>query len=64
MPNVRRGLERSVVASIGPITSEALQEHGIRADFEPSPPKMGQLIYAAAKKAGDLLRQKRGERSR
>ncbi len=61
---VRRGLERSVVASIGPITSEALREHGIQADFEPSPPKMGQLIYDAAKKARDLLRQKRGERSR
>ncbi|MEE8177404.1 MAG: uroporphyrinogen-III synthase [Acidobacteriota bacterium] len=60
---VCRGLERSVVASIGPITSEALGEHGIRADFEPSPPKMGQLVYDAAKKAGDLLRQKRGESS-
>ncbi len=58
---VRRGLDRSVVASIGPVTSEALLEYGIQADFEPSPPKMGQLVYDAAKKAGDLLRQKRGE---
>ena len=58
---VRRGLDRSVVASIGPVTSEALLEYWIQADFEPSPPKMGQLVYDAAKKAGDLLRQKRGE---
>ena len=58
---VRRGLERSVVASIGPIASEALLKHGIRADFEPSPPKMGQLVYDTAQRAAGLLREKRGK---
>jgi uroporphyrinogen decarboxylase len=39
---------RTVVASIGPTTTEALQEHGLAADIEPEHPKMGHLVAAAA----------------
>jgi|SRR5579863_4937817 len=36
------------IASIGPVTSEALSEYGIAADMEPSHPKMGFLVREAA----------------
>jgi len=36
------------VASIGPVTSEALAEYGIRANLEPTHPKMGFLVREAA----------------
>lgn len=45
------GLQRAMVASIGPISSETLREHGIRIDLEPSHPKMGFLVKEAAEKA-------------
>jgi uroporphyrinogen-III synthase len=54
-----RGLGRAVVASIGPTTSEELQRRGIRADLEPSHPKMGFLVKEAAEQSGELLRRKR-----
>jgi uroporphyrinogen-III synthase len=56
---VRRGLSRAVVASIGPTTSEELQRHGIRADLEPSHPKMGFLVKETAEAASELVRRKR-----
>jgi len=56
---VRNGLRRAVVASIGPTTSEELQRRGIRADLEPSHPKMGYLVKEASEQAAELLRRKR-----
>jgi len=56
---VRNGLRRVVVASIGPTTSEELQRRGIRADLEPSHPKMGYLVKEASEQAAELLRRKR-----
>lgn len=45
---VREGLSRVRIASIGPTTSEALEEFGFRAAMEPSHPKMGILVREAA----------------
>jgi uroporphyrinogen-III synthase len=45
---VKAGLARTMIASIGPATSEALEEFGIRVDFAPSHPKMGVLVQEAA----------------
>ena len=56
---VRCAFARIVVASIGPVTSEALREHGIAPDFEPSHPKMGILVNEAAKRASEILSKKR-----
>jgi len=56
---VKNGLRRAVVASIGPTTSEELQRRGIRADLEPSHPKMGFLVKEASEQAAELLRRKR-----
>jgi uroporphyrinogen-III synthase len=56
---LRRGLRRAMVASIGPTTSEELRRHGIQPDLEPSHPKMGFLVKEAAEAASELLRQKK-----
>lgn len=56
---VRAGLAGSVVASIGPTTSETLEELGIHVDVEPVHAKMGQLVVAAAEQSASLLRRKR-----
>src|SRR5258708_6301356 len=37
-------LNRLVVASIGPVCSRALREHGVTASFEADPPKLGPLV--------------------
>lgn len=58
---VRRGLERAVIGSVGPICSEALREHGIAVDFEPAHPKMGSLVHETAGIAKALLDQKRAK---
>jgi uroporphyrinogen-III synthase len=53
-------LRRSVVASIGPTTSEALAERGIPADFEPVHPKMGLMLNEFAQVGQRLAAQKPG----
>lgn len=45
---VLAALGRITVASIGPVTSEALGEYGIEVSLEPSHPKMGYLVKEAA----------------
>lgn len=51
--------ERVLVASIGPVTTEALRAHGVAADIEPLHPKMGHLAKALAERAVDQLQAKR-----
>jgi uroporphyrinogen-III synthase len=46
------GLRKCMVGSIGPATTEALEEFGVRPQFEPSHPKMGFLVREAAERAG------------
>ena len=48
-----------VVASIGPITTAALQEHGVEPDLHPEHPKMGHLVAEVARQAAALLEGKR-----
>ena len=56
--DVLRAFARVVVVSIGPITSQELQEQGIIADMEPSHPKMGIMVNEAAERSAELLRMK------
>ncbi len=49
-----------VVASVGPICSEALKRHDLPIDLEPAHPKMGSLLSEASQRSAQLLRQKRG----
>jgi uroporphyrinogen-III synthase len=55
---MRAGLERAMVASIGPTTSEELSRQRIRVDLEPSHPKMGFLVREAAERAAEFIRRK------
>ncbi|HKW17558.1 MAG TPA: uroporphyrinogen-III synthase [Terriglobales bacterium] len=49
------GLQKTFVASIGPICSESLRENGVCVDFEPSHPKMGFLVKEAGEKSGERI---------
>ncbi|MGA2739264.1 MAG: uroporphyrinogen-III synthase [Bryobacteraceae bacterium] len=51
-------LRTMVVASIGPTTSEALEEVGVHPDLEPTHPRMGLLVQEAAQRAAGILRAK------
>ncbi len=59
-PAVRRALNNEIViASVGPITSEALERYGITPDIVPGHPKLGHLILAVARRARSLVLEKR-----
>lgn len=52
---LRAGLARAVIGSIGPTTTEALEEYGVRPDLEPSHPRMGFLVQETAARAREIL---------
>ena len=52
--------EHVLCVSIGPVTTEALREHGFPIDLEPPHPKMGQMVMSVAQDARRLLAAKRG----
>jgi uroporphyrinogen-III synthase len=54
--------DRVLIASIGPVCSEALVENGLHRDLEPEHPKMGQLVAAVAAQGRALLQAKRQRR--
>jgi len=56
---LRKALQRIVVASIGPTTSEILQHLQLPVDIESNPNKMGHLVQAAADKSHRILKAKR-----
>lgn len=58
---LRYGLQRCVIASIGPTTSEELHRRGLHADIEASHPKMGMLVKETSDRCAELLRAKRGQ---
>lgn len=43
---LRAGLNRTLVASVGPVSSEALRKFGVAVGLESSPPKLGPLMAA------------------
>jgi len=53
------GFHRVVVASIGPICSQALKERGLAVDFEPEHPKMGFLMSGLSERGRALVEAKR-----
>jgi uroporphyrinogen-III synthase len=56
---VRRAFQRVMVASIGPTTSETLEDLGVSPDMTPSHPKMGFLVKEAAEQLDRVLPLKR-----
>lgn len=57
--DLRAALKHTVVASIGPTTSEMLYESDLPVDLQPEHPKMGHLVVDAATRGPELLRRKR-----
>jgi uroporphyrinogen-III synthase len=58
---MQEALRRMVIASIGPTTTETLEEFGLAPDITPSHPKMGFLVKETAEQAGAILERKRAE---
>jgi uroporphyrinogen-III synthase len=56
---VLRAARDAVVASIGPVCSEALGEQDWPVDIEPEHPKMGHLVNALAKRCREVIDGKR-----
>jgi uroporphyrinogen-III synthase len=56
---LRAGFRTVLIASIGPICSAALHEHGLTPDLEPEHAKMGQLVREVALRGPALLTRKR-----
>jgi uroporphyrinogen-III synthase len=56
---VKEALQSAFIGSIGPTTSETLEEYGLKPDFEPSHAKMGLLVNESAALAGKVLAGKR-----
>ncbi len=56
---VREGLRRAVIGSIGPTTTEMLEEYGLKPDVEPAHPKMGFLVHETAGRARHILEGRR-----
>jgi uroporphyrinogen-III synthase len=57
---MQQALRRMVIASIGPTTTETLEEFGLAPDITPSHPKMGFLVKETAEQAAAILQRKRG----
>lgn len=51
--SLQAGMNRSLVASIGPVCTVALGKYGIRVDIEPNPPKLGPFITAINSKLAE-----------
>jgi uroporphyrinogen-III synthase len=56
---VRAALRRTVVASIGPMTSEELWRQGLAPDFEPTSARIGVLVKETADRCDELVAAKR-----
>jgi uroporphyrinogen-III synthase len=56
--DVHAGLTRTVIASIGPTTTDELRRRNLPVDLEASHPKMGVLVTEAAERSPALLKNK------
>ncbi len=54
--SLRYALDDALVASLGPVCSEALEAHGIAVDYEPERPKLAVFVKGLAENAQRLLR--------
>jgi uroporphyrinogen-III synthase len=56
---LREGLRRMAIASIGPTTTETLEDFGLEPDITPTHPKMGFLVKETAEQSPAVLERKR-----
>lgn len=59
-PAFRAALGKLAIGSVGPTCSEAMRNLELEPDFEPEHGKMGHLVLEAARRADQVLTQKRG----
>jgi uroporphyrinogen-III synthase len=57
---MQQALRRMVIASIGPTTTETLEEFGLHPDTTPTHPKMGFLVKETSEQSAAILQRKRG----
>jgi uroporphyrinogen-III synthase len=57
---MQQALHRMAIASIGPTTTETLEEFGLQPDTTPTHPKMGFLVKETAEQSAAILQRKRG----
>jgi uroporphyrinogen-III synthase len=55
---LRHALSNVVIASVGPVCTQVLEQYGVKPDIEPPHPKMGSLISAVAASAQHVLEAK------
>ncbi len=55
---LRQSMDNVLIASIGPICSEALEQFELQADLEPEHPKMGHLLASLAARGRKILQAK------
>ena len=55
---LRLACKNIVIASVGPVCTEALEQFGLKPDLEPAHPKMGALIAELAARARSILATK------
>lgn len=58
-PHLRQAFSRVLIASIGPVCTEALEHFGLKPDLEPDHPKMGHLVATVARRGREILAAKR-----
>jgi len=56
---LRIALKKILVASVGPVCTEVLEQFGLKPDLEPAHPKMGSLLAEVAASAHRILAAKR-----
>jgi uroporphyrinogen-III synthase len=57
---IQQALRRMVIESIGPTTTETLEEFGLHPDTTPTHPKMGFLVKETSEQSAAILQRKRG----
>ncbi|MGH7812745.1 MAG: uroporphyrinogen decarboxylase [Candidatus Binataceae bacterium] len=61
---VKRGFNRMIIGSIGPVCSAQLRTSGLNVAFEPAHPKLGHLVKEAAERGAAIARDRRAHPSR
>lgn len=57
--SLRSSIQSIVLASVGPVCTQVLEQYGLKPDIEPMHPKMGSLIAEVAESANRVLAAKR-----
>ena len=57
--SLRQAISKIVIASVGPVCTQVLEQFGLKPDLEPAHPKMGSLIAEVAASAHRILAAKR-----